>query len=231
MKLPRHIALIPDGNRRWARKRGLSTFFGHRSGAKNFVDIMNACMDMGVEYVTLWGCSVDNLTKRDPKEVKFLIRIFEDKFRQLLKDKRLEARDIRVDILGEWRDYFTKDGVKVMNQLIDKTKDHKKFHMTFLMAYSGVEDMVNAVKRIAARGTKSEINSETIKRSLWTKDLPAVDLIIRTGGEPHWSSGFMMWDAANSQLYFTPTLWPAFSTKELQHAIGIYAGTERRMGK
>ncbi len=232
MNVPKHIALIPDGNRRWARKRGLSSFFGHRRGAKTAEEIMDAAMDLGVEYITLWGCSVDNLTKRDAREVKFLIKIFEDHFRKLAKDKRVYKNEVRIEILGEWRKFFSKDGVAVMADLIDRTKKHSKCHMTFLMAYSGVDEMIGAIRRIAtSHDGKFPIDVDTVKRNLLTRDLPAVDLVVRTGGEPHWSSGFMMCDVRDAQLYFTKTLWPAFSVKELRSAIDAYSNTERRLGK
>jgi undecaprenyl diphosphate synthase len=228
--IPRHIAIIPDGNRRWAKKRGLSSIFGHRKGAKTAEEIINAAMNLGVEYVTLWGCSVDNITKRDDKEVGFLFRVFEKYFKRLLADKKIYKNEVRVEMLGKWRNYFPKSGIAVMDELIKKTKKHSKRHMTFLMAYSGVDEMVSAVRSISS-GKPEDIDADTIKQNLFTKDLPPVDLVIRTGGEPHWSSGFMMWDVRDAQLYFTKTLWPAFSVKELKEAIGSYSATERRLGK
>ena len=227
---PQHIAIIPDGNRRWAKKRGLSSFFGHRKGAKTGGEIMDAAMDLGIRYVTFWGCSVDNITKRDEGEVRFLLKIFENHFKSLLKDKRIYKNEIRIEILGEWRKYFPKSAVAVMSDLIEKTKKHDKYHMTFLMAYSGVDEMIGAIKRIAA-DTNIPIDVGVVKRNLLTKDLPSVDLVIRTGGEPHWSSGFMMWDVRDAQLYFTQTLWPAFSVKELKEAVRLYSDTDRRLGK
>ncbi len=232
--LPKHTVIIPDGNRRWAKKRGFPPFMGHREGAKNTERLLKAALDLGLENFTLWGSSVDNVTKRSPSEVKVLMKIFEIYFKKLAKRKEIHDNEISVDVLGRWEEFFPEATKKAIKAAIDKTKKYKKRRLTFLMAYSGLDEMTQAISKISllkAKDKKIKISGELIKKNLWTKDLPPVDLVIRTGGEPHWSSGMMMWDIANSQFYFTETLYPELSVAEFKKALENYGKTERRMGK
>jgi len=232
--LPKHIVLIPDGNRRWARAKGLPPFFGHREGAKTTAKILKAVLDLGIENFTFWGSSADNITKRSPIEVKFLLKVFEIYFKKLAKNKEIHENEIKINVLGRWKEMFPESTKKAVESAIDKTKNYKKRNLTFLMAYSGIDEMTAAIKKIAELKVKSpklKVDENLIKNNLWTRNLPPVDLVIRTGGEPHWSSGLMMWDVANSQFYFTETLLPDFSVAEFKKAVENYSKTERRMGK
>ena len=233
MNLPQHIVLIPDGNRRWAKKRGLPPFFGHRQGVKTTEKILKAALDLKIPYFTFWGTSLDNVIKRSPQEVNFLFKIFEHWFKKMAKSKEVHKNFVKVNVLGRWNKLFPERVKKSIRQAIEKTKNYRNHQLTFLMAYSGIDEMTNAVKQIAnrkAQGKNLKIDEKLIKENLWTKDLPPVDLVIRTGGEPHWSMGMMMWDVANTQLYFTETLLPDFSVEEFKKAIEQYSKTERRMG-
>jgi len=235
--LPKHIAFIMDGNRRWAKAKGLQSFSGHFEGAKTlerFIDNTGKLQD--IPYITFWGGSVNNLTVRPKLEIKALFDVYEEWFTKLLKRKELIEEDIRVRIIGNWTGLAPASLQKVFTELSNKTKDHKRRNLTFLIAYSGKEEIVEAIKKISnLKSSSSEINEVLIEKSLWTGDLPPVDLVIRTGIDkndaPHWSSGFMMWLCANSQFYFTKTLWPDFSEKELEKALGIYTSSQRRFGK
>ncbi len=227
-----HIVFVPDGNRRWAKERGMPAFFGHREGAKRLKDIANEALKMKIPCVTFWGCSVNNVVKRDKKEVEFLFNLFLKHFNDLLKDKKIMEQGIKVNVLGRWEEFFPENLKKSICKIIEKTKNNKNYNLNFLMAYSGVDEMVSAVKKIADKKISPEnIDIDTIKENLWTHDLPAVDLVVRTGGEPHWSAGLLMFDVAESQLYFTKVYWPAFDEREFKKAVGKYLGTERRMGK
>lgn len=236
MQVPQHIVLIPDGNRRWAQKKGLPSFFGHREGAKTFEKVLKTALELKIPYFTIWGCSVDNITKRPEKEVKFLIDVFEKYFKKLADTKLVHKEGIKINILGRWRELLPTKVKKSLEEAIDKTKGYKNYQLTFLMAYSGTDEMAAAVKKIIEttlrRGSGQEIDENLIKANLWTKDLPAVDLVIRTGsaGDPHLSSGMMMWDIADSQFCFTDTLFPDFSGAELEKIVKKYSKTERRMG-
>ncbi len=228
-----HIVVVPDGNRRWAKKRGLPSFFGHKEGAKTTEKILKTALDLKIPYFTFWGSSLDNIVKRPAQEVQFLLKLFERYFKKLAGSKEVNQNKIKINILGRWRELFPESVKRAMEGAIEKTKDYKNYQLTFLMAYSGIDEMTAATRRIAELRIKNSglrIDEKLVKKNLWTKDLPAVDLVIRTGGEPHWSAGMMMWDVANSQLYFTETLYPDFSAEEFKKAINKYGQIERRMG-
>ncbi|HEY4526174.1 MAG TPA: polyprenyl diphosphate synthase [Candidatus Paceibacterota bacterium] len=232
MPLPQHIVLIPDGNRRWAARKGKPGYFGHRAGAKSAEKIFAYVHKIGLPCVTFWGCSYGNVTERNPVEIKFLFAIFEQYFKTLSKREEIKKDKIRIQILGRWEEVFPERVKKVMRGLIEETRNHGGRKLTFLMAYDGRDEMQAAIKSIVGAGiAPQKITRETIKENLWTKNLPPVDLVIRTGGEPHWSAGLLMWDVAEAQLYFTNILWPDFSPEELKKALDLYAGTERRHGK
>ncbi len=233
MNTIRHIAIIPDGNRRWAKQHAREVFFGHEEGAKAIEKISRAALEQGIRCLTVWGSSVHNVTKRSKQEVDFLFALFEKYFRKLLTDPVIFEKKVKINILGRWREFFPSSAQSVMEELIQKTKSHADFNLTFLMAYSGTDEMVEAVRAISVRGAEKgfTVDGSAMKNNLWTRDLPPVDLVIRTGGEPHWSAGFMMWDVADAELYFTETLWPDFGTEEFLKAINAFRNRDRRFGK
>src|SRR3989344_8339937 len=221
--LPKHIVVIPDGNRRWARSRGLMAFLGHEEGAKRLEEILEAALDLKIPYFTFWGTSLDNVTKRSKEEVVFLFKLFERYFNKLLSNKKIEENKIKVSVLGRWREHFPEKLKDIIGRILEKTGDYDGYHLTFLMAYSGKDEMAEAINRITDSRFKNKdlrVDEKTIKENLWTRELPPVDLVIRTGGEPHWSAGLMMWDVSDAQLYFTETLWPDFSSGEFRGALG-----------
>lgn len=229
--LPRHIAIIPDGNRRWARQQGLKVFFGHRAGAKTTENILKEVLKHQIPYLTFWGCSVDNLIKRDPEETKFLFALFEEHFTTLCTNEIIHREEVRIEALGLWRDYFPEGARRATEKMIAATAHYTKNHLTFLLGYSGVLEMTMAMNTLRATPATEPITAADIKKNLYTRDLPPVDLAIRTGGEPHLSSGFMMWDMADAHLFFTDTLWPEFSVDEFTSALTSFRSTERRKGK
>lgn len=229
MALPNHIVFIPDGNRRWAKERGQPSVFGHRAGFNAGEIIIEAAFDKEIPYVTLWGCSVDNLIKRDSKEVAFLMEIFKKMFTNLGSSKKLIKQKIKIKVLGKWREMFPDDVITVAEEIIEKTKNNTGPTLTLLMAYNGNEEMLTAIKRLCQ--SSDPITSESLKSKLYTKDLPPVDLVVRTGGDPHLSNGFMMWDIQDAELYFTDKMWPDFSPHELGNALAFYETAGRRLGK
>src|SRR3989344_5016696 len=183
MSLPQHVVIIPDGNRRWAKRRGKPASFGHAEGAKNTERVLKAALDMDIPNLTFWGCSVSNITERSRVEIKFLLFVFEEYFKKLLERKELEEHDICVRVLGRWREIFPKKTQKPILDLIEKTKSHKKRNMTFLLAYDGRDEMVETIQRIVNSKSQipnSKVDRQLIKNSLWTRELPPVDLVIRT---------------------------------------------------
>lgn len=231
MNIPNHVALIPDGNRRWAKQQGLASFMGHQKGAENFEKLVFKALELKISHLTLWGTSLDNITKRSESEVNYLYGIFRDQFNRLANDERVHKEKVKVNIIGRWEEYFSDEAKEAMRKAVEMTKDYTEHNLTFLMAYNGDDEMIDCIKKIKI--SDAEVTGESIKANLWTKGLPPVDFVIRTGCEkdPHLSAGFMMWDTAYSQLYFTEKFFPDFSPVFLEEAIKDYSERERRNGK
>ncbi|HEY4527996.1 MAG TPA: polyprenyl diphosphate synthase [Candidatus Paceibacterota bacterium] len=226
MKL-NHVAIIPDGNRRWAKEQSLRPTAGHEKGFEIFKDVAREARKLGIPYLTAWGLSRDNTLKRSVRELKFLYTRFQENFEKLLQDKELHEDKVKVRVLGEWPRFFPSRLKTVIGKLEETTKNYSKFNLTFLLAYDGRREMAEAFRRAQE---EAEIKNSKLKKYLWTKDLPPVDLVIRTGGNPHWSAGFLMWHTADSEFYFTKTFWPAFSTKEFKAATEEYLRRPRNLG-
>ncbi|MEO6077205.1 MAG: polyprenyl diphosphate synthase [Candidatus Andersenbacteria bacterium] len=227
--IPRHIAIIPDGNRRWAASQGKTAIDGHAAGAEVLRAIMPHAADQGVEYISIWGMSLDNFTKRDLSEVTGLLGLFHKEFTDLAVSDDVHSRQVKISVFGRWQEKFPFPVKNKVQGAIDATAHYSKHFMNFFLAYNGVDEMLEAIKNISQEGI-TDITPEVVKQHLFTKDLPEVDLIIRTGGEPHLSAGFMMWDVTDSQLWFTQKLWPEFTTKDFDEAITEYATRQRRKG-
>jgi len=232
---PLHIAIIPDGNRRWAKLKRKPVVYGHKQGAETTKKILKKALELRIPYLTIWGCSLSNILKRDKKELEGLYRIFRFYFQKLSKDKEIHKNKVRIRVLGEWKKAMPLSVRRLITEAIEQTKNYSDYYnLTFLIAYSGIEEMIGAVKKILKLKTqypKLRIDRQLVKKSLLTKELPPVDLVIRTGGEPHLSEGFMMWDVAYAQLYFTETLYPDFTPEEFKKAIESYLQRERRFGR
>ncbi len=227
----KHLALIPDGNRRWAKKNALSVKLGHQQGLENFKRLYEKIAEMKIPYFSFWGASYDNLTKRNKGEVINLLHLIHSGFEELLEDKRVMENKIKINVIGKWKEVLPKNTQNLITECIQKTENNENLFLTFLLAYNGKDEIIDAIKNI--KKNNLEVTEQNIKNSLWTKDLPAVDFIIRTGTDkdPHNSAGFMMWDTAYSQLYFTETLFPDFNEKELIKAIHNFKLRQRRYGK
>jgi len=232
--IPNHVAIIPDGNRRWARKRGIKAWLGHREGVKAFEKILDKSRELKIPYFTFWGGSWDNLTKRSKIEINFLFKVYTEQFKRVADDKRIHQNKVKINVLGRWKEILPKETQEAIERAMEVTKSYNNFFLTFLLAYDGTDEMLDCVQKIAkiSQDKKIKISKNLIKENLWTKDLPPVDLIIRTGCEsdPHNSAGFMMWDTIYSQLYFTQTLFPEFGPKEFEQIIEDYSKRERRLG-
>ncbi len=230
MSIPQHVAVIPDGNRRWAKAQSLNPWDGHSEGAKRFWDIGDHAYKAGVTHITFWGASYGNLTKRNPLEIKFLIELFKNELSKPDILERLIKNEVRLQVLGEWRDLLKSESFAgIVDSLQDQTKHFEGKKLTILFGYDGQREMLAAINGLIESGLS--VTEELLRQQLWTGTLPDVDLVIRTGGEPHWSAGFMMWQTANSQFYFTETLWPDFKEAQLDAALADYSKMERRLGK
>ncbi len=231
---PVHVAVILDGNRRWARKKGFKSWIGHQYGTKKVEEILKIALDLKIPYISFWGSSLDNLAKRSKTETSFLLEIFRKEFTKLAKDKDIYENGVKINVIGRWKEMFPEKVKKPIQLAIDKTKNHKNLFLNFFLAYSGDDEMMQAIKNIVnlSKNEKDlEITPQLIKDNLFTHDMPPVDYLIRTGGEPHLSCGFMMWDISDTRLYFSDKLWPDFTGEDFIKAIKEYKKTNRRFGK
>lgn len=234
--IPNHVVIIPDGNRRWAKKRRLSPWEGHLAGAKNTEKLIKSAFDMGIKCFSLWGGSWANLTERPKIEIKALFSIYERYFNKLTKDKEIYKNSVKVNIIGKWREISPKKCAQAAEKLINATKNHSQYLLNIFIAYNGTDEMLEAIKSIVKEGSKNKklkIDKNLLKRHLWSGGLPPVDFLIRTGSgnDPHNSAGFMMWNCANSQLYFAKEFYPSFNEQKFTKAIKDFAQRQRRYGK
>jgi len=229
--IPNHVALIPDGNRRWAKARGLQPWLEHKEGMSSFREVMETAFEAGSKFATFWGASLDNLTKRTKIEVKFLLQYIRMELEKQTTLDYFIKEKVRARVIGEWASVVSdKKFHQAINNLEEQTKIFKGRFATILFGYDGRREMLAAIEKLNSEGTK-HLTEEAVREALWTGYLPPVDLVVRTGGEPHWSAGFMMWLTANSQFYFTETLWPDFRKKQLLEAYSDFANRGRRFGK
>lgn len=230
--IPGHVAIIPDANRRWARERGLKPWEGHEAGAKNFEKIITHSLKKGIKCLSIWGSSMDNLMKRPMEEKRALLDIYKRYFTRLLEGTEIHENEVRVVVLGRWEEQFPSSLKNLIYEVLEKTKHYKKRILNFFLAYSGTDEMLQAIQKIHDRyGQGTKITEQIIKENLYTASLPPVDFLIRTGGEPHNSTGFMMWDLADAQYYFTEDKFPDFDEKKYEKALENYAERQRRFGK
>jgi len=222
--LPQHVAIIMDGNRRWARKRGLAIIKGHRKVADELIEeLADHCIEKGIKYLTLWAFSTENW-KRDKAEVELMMNLF----REMLEENidQLHQKGIRISTIGDLS-RFDQDIRAKIEQGVEKTKQNKNLTLTFALNYGGRDELLRAVNNLS---DEAEITQKLIDQSLDTSDLPDPDLIIRPGGEKR-LSGFLLWQSEYSELYFSDILMPDFGAKELEKALTDYQDRQRRFGK
>lgn len=230
-KLPQHVAIIMDGNGRWAKKQGFDRTFGHQNAINAVKSSIEACKDLGIQYLTLFAFSSENWN-RPESEINFLMKLLSRTIKSELEE--LNKNEIKLNIIGE-RENLPGKVRKQLEQAIDQTQDNKKATLTLALSYGSKDEILHAVKNIA-RDVKSgklevsEIDEQIMNQNLYTADLPAVDLLIRTSGE-HRISNFLLWQIAYAELFFTDTLWPDFSKEDFFQAVESYAKRERRYGK
>jgi undecaprenyl diphosphate synthase len=230
--LPNHLAIIPDGNRRWAKERGLNPWDGHEAGARNTEKLIDYALKGGVVCLTIWGSSIDNLKKRPIQEKRALLDIYKKYFTKILANEDIDKQEARINFIGRWEEQFPDSLKSIIYAVIKKTKKYEKKMLNFMLAYNGDDDMLQAIQKLQDKCEKKiKITSKLVKENLMTSKLPAVDYLIRTGGDAHLSAGFMMWDVSNAQLYFAKEMFPDFNEDKLADALGEYASRQRRFGK
>lgn len=225
--MPQHVGLILDGNRRWARERGLPTLEGHSRGYDNLKDITKVAIDRGVKYVSAYIFSTENWN-RTPKEVKYLMDLAH---RMLAKDVgELNKEQIRVVWLGS-RNKLSKKLLTAIENAEASTRHNTRGTLALCFNYGGQDELMDAVRTLIADGKHAdEIDRSAFEAALYAPEVPPVDLLIRTSGEQR-LSGFMLYRAAYAELYFTNVYWPEFSVTDLDEALEEYAERERRHGK
>lgn len=227
----KHIAFIMDGNRRWAKQRGLPVSQGHKKGADVLIEIAKAAKNMGVKYMTVYAFSTENW-QRSESEVSQLMELL----RHYLDTgfKELEENDVRVRFVGE-RYMLASDIVEKMEKIEQATAQKSSVELCVALSYGGRQEIVAAARQIAQKVKDGklqpeEIDTEVFASHLYTADFPDPDLMIRTGGELR-ISNYLLWQLSYSEFYFTDTLWPDFKPDELKQIIEDYTGRERRYGK
>lgn len=226
-ELPKHIGIIMDGNRRWARQRGLSDSQGHKAGLENLGKVVEWAADRGVEVVTVYAFSTENFKKRSKKEVAALFELLVKGLKREIK--RMGQSGIRLNFLGQLKS-LPERVQKNINEAVNILKHNERVKCNILFNYGGRAEIIKAMQDIIKTGVPAdEINEELIHQHLYTKGMPDPDLIIRTGGELR-ISNFLIWQMSYSELYFTDILWPDFDDKALDGALEEYANRSRRYG-
>jgi len=224
--LPEHIAIVPDGNRRWAHLHNVATVEGHRAGAERMHQVVDELIRRQVSYLTVWGFSADNW-KRSQEEITDIFSLL-----QLWIEEDtpwLHENGVRLNHIGRLHE-LPKGLQDVINRAMGLTDDNIGMTLNLAFNYSGRGEIVDAVRQIIALGIPCELLDEAmISRYLYTKSMPDVDLVIRTANEFRLSN-FMLWQTAYSEYYFTPVFWPDFDSLELEKALKTYTGRKRRFG-
>lgn len=224
MEIPKHLGIILDGNRRWAKERGLTPFEGHKKGLQRIKKIVAYCKSKGIKILTLFVFSTENW-KRSKKEVNFLMSLAK---KALTNDfEKFKKEGIRVRIIGQ-REKLPPFLQKSIAKIEKLTQNNKEMILNLALSYGGRTEIVEAIKNIIRKKIKpEEITEDTIRQNLWVSD---VDLIIRTGKEQR-ISNFLIWQAAYSELYFCQKYWPDFTERDLDLALADYANRQRRFGQ
>jgi len=223
-KVPKHIAIILDGNRRYAKKLGLQLWKGHEFGIKKLEQLLDWCIELGIKELTLYSFSTENF-RRTKREKDFLFKIFKREFNNMKHRGNIFKNKIRVNVIGRLN-MFPKGIRKAMLDIMEKTKKHKNFIVNFAMAYGGRQEITDAVKKMIKLNVRN-IDDDTITKYLYLKSEP--DMVIRTGGEIR-TSNFLTWQSVYSELIFLDKLWPEFTKEDLIKCIEEFNKRNRRFG-
>jgi undecaprenyl diphosphate synthase len=229
-KIPRHVAIIMDGNGRWAKARGLPRILGHRKGSEALRNILEGCRSMGLRYLTIYAFSAENW-KRPAVEISDLMELLRHYLDKEIAN--LHKNGIRLRVIGD-TEKLAPDIRQQIMQAEELTRANQSFNLTVALSYGARQEMLRAIRTLAADIESGKITAESVDETalsslLYTGDMPDPDLLIRTGGE-HRLSNFLLWQSAYTELYFTNVLWPDFSVDHLREAFAEYASRERRYG-
>ncbi len=229
-----HLGIIMDGNRRFARRLMLEPWKGHEWGAKKAEDVLDWCIDYGIKTVTLYSLSYENLKSRPKQELEILMELIKNEALRVAKLKKVRNVEARFNVIGR-PDLLPEKVHDALRKLVSATKDHKNLTVNLAIAYGGREEILSAVKKLAFEAKSGKFDAakldETLfKKFLYTNGSPDPELVIRTGGERR-ISGFLLWQSAYSELYFTDKMWPDFGRDDFIAAIEDFRSRKRRFGK
>lgn len=232
LNVPRHLGIIPDGNRRWAKARGLPAFKGHEEGLKKFEQILDWCQELGIKMVTLYTLSQENLS-RSKDEVDFLLKLIKKHLQKFTKDEKVHKNKVRLRVIGDLES-LPKDVIDSAKEAMEATKNYSNYFLNLAVAYGGRAEIVDAAKKIAIQAKENKINIDDINEQIFSKqlyaDLPDVDLIIRTSEQR--ISGFLPWQSTYAELIFLPDkMFPELTKEDFVKAIEHFSSRERRFGK
>lgn len=228
-----HLAIIMDGNRRFAWKSKLATGLGHRIGKQKLETVLDWVLELEIPWFTVYALSTENLT-RPKEELDILFKLYIEGLRDIADDERIHANEVKVQIIGR-RELLPKDVNEAIDYAENKTADYDKYVFTICLAYGSREEMLNAIQSIAeehAAGDLAleEIDEKAVSSRLYTGEMPDPDLVIRTSGEER-ISNFLLWQMAYSELYFSDVYWPSFQKKDLLKAVRTFQDRKRRYGE
>ena len=227
-KVPNHLVIVPDGNRRWAKERGLPVLRGHWQGYLNLKKLVQWCRERGIKILTAFGFSSENW-RRSKLEVKYLMKLLEKGLSNDKDIRELNKAGVKIKIIGQ-KDKLPESLKKVIKRVEDLTQNNKKFCLNLAVSYGGKWDVIQAFQKIIKKRIPiKKITENLINNYLTTKGIPEPDLVIRAGGEKRLSN-FLLWQTAYSEFYFSDKLWPEFSEKDLDRAIADFSQRERRFG-
>ncbi len=231
--MPEHVAIIMDGNRRFAESLGLSSISGHKKGRDKLEELLGWCLELDIKVLTVYALSTENLNRKTD-EIKDLLKLFEKNFYLLGDDERVHRHKIKVTVLGQL-ETLPKNVQKAIKYAEDKTKDYDQYFFNLAIAYGSRQEITQAIKNIAKDAQNGRINLDKIDEKLvssylYTSEFPDPDLVLRTSGEER-ISNFLLWQLAYSELYFADVFWPGFTKLDFLKAIYSYQQRKRRFGK
>jgi len=232
-KIPKHVGIIMDGNRRFARELWMEPVKGHDRGKDKLEEVLEWCQELGIKILTVYAFSTENF-RRSKEEIEHLLKLFVEGLRRAADDERVAKHGMRIRVIGQI-DLLPDELKEAIKYAEEKTKDHDNFFLNVAIAYGGREEIIRAIREIAREVKEGKlelenIDEETVRRHLYTGDLPDPDLILRTSGEER-ISNFLLWQSAYSEFYFADVYWPTFRKIDFLRAIRAYQLRQRRFGR